>query len=60
MHKLPAPVQEKERLHWIDAAGGFNIFGILMVNIGVFSAPYFIYGGGEIIWNASVDRITQS
>jgi uncharacterized protein len=60
MHKLPAPIQERERLYWIDAARGFAIFGILMVNIGAFSAPYFIYGGGEITWNAPVDRITQA
>lgn len=60
MHKLPAPVQEKERLHWIDAARGFAIFGILIVNIGAFSAPYFIYGGEEITWNAPVDRMTQA
>ncbi|WP_200411563.1 DUF418 domain-containing protein [Virgibacillus salexigens] len=54
------PVNEKDRLRWIDAARGFALFGILVVNIGAFSAPFFIYGGEGIVWNSSIDRLAQA
>ncbi|RDW19931.1 DUF418 domain-containing protein [Oceanobacillus chungangensis] len=54
-----SPVQESKRLVWIDAARGFAIFGIFIVNIGGFGAPYFIHGGGEDVWTSSIDRTTQ-
>ncbi|MFC2949953.1 DUF418 domain-containing protein [Virgibacillus sediminis] len=52
------PVKEANRLEWIDAARGFAIFGIFMVNIGTFSAPYFIYGGEREAWPSAVDQWT--
>ncbi|WP_338112781.1 DUF418 domain-containing protein [Oceanobacillus polygoni] len=55
-----APTKEKNRLVAIDAARGFAIFGIFIVNIGAFSAPYFIYGGATAAWNSTVDRYTQA
>ena len=48
-----SPVHESKRLIWIDAARGFAIFGIFFVNIGGFGAPYFIHGGGELVWTSS-------
>lgn len=54
-----SPTNESNRLVWIDAARGFAIFGIFIVNIGAFSAPYFMYGGAEVGWSSSVDRFTQ-
>ncbi|MFD1067884.1 DUF418 domain-containing protein [Oceanobacillus locisalsi] len=52
------PYQVNKRLEWIDAARGFAIFGIFMVNIGAFSAPYFLYGGAEDAWPAAMDQFS--
>lgn len=52
------PVSEKKRLVWIDAARGFAIFGIFIVNIGAFSAPFFRYGGGDLYWQQPIDTVT--
>ncbi|WP_245833060.1 DUF418 domain-containing protein [Oceanobacillus timonensis] len=52
------PYQVNKRLEWIDAARGFAIFGIFMVNIGAFSAPYFLYGGAEDAWPAALDQFS--
>ncbi|SIS47636.1 DUF418 domain-containing protein [Salimicrobium flavidum] len=41
------PIQEQERLEWIDTVRGLAIFGIFMVNVPAFNAPFFLYGGGE-------------
>ncbi|WP_174612757.1 DUF418 domain-containing protein [Virgibacillus ihumii] len=54
------PTKRSERLTWIDAARGFAIFGIFIVNIGAFSAPYFLYGGAEEAWTAPVDQFIQA
>ncbi|WP_087973329.1 DUF418 domain-containing protein [Oceanobacillus rekensis] len=53
------PAKESNRLVWIDAARGFAIFGIFIVNIGAFSAPYFMHGGAEDVWSSPVDRFSQ-
>ncbi|WP_010529904.1 DUF418 domain-containing protein [Lentibacillus jeotgali] len=53
------PLHKSERMVWIDAARGFAILGIFVVNIGAFSAPYFLYGGGEDAWPTAVDQATQ-
>lgn len=58
MHQRAQPVSEKKRLYWIDAARGFAVFGIFIVNIGAFSAPYFRYGGEDIYWQSPVDQVT--
>ncbi|WP_339228809.1 hypothetical protein NSQ77_03330 [Oceanobacillus sp. FSL K6-2867] len=55
-----APTKEKNRLAAIDAARGFAIFGIFIVNIGAFSAPDFIYGGATAAWNSTADRYVFS
>lgn len=53
------PIKENKRLLWIDAARGFAIFGIFMVNVGAFSAPYFMHGGEEGAWPGPVDHFVQ-
>ncbi|WP_404451706.1 DUF418 domain-containing protein [Virgibacillus necropolis] len=54
------PIRESKRLLWIDAARGFAIFGIFMVNVGAFSAPYFMHGGEAGAWPGTVDHFVQS
>ncbi len=53
------PVKEKDRIVWIDIVRGFAILGIFIVNIGAFSAPYFMYGGAEDAWNEPIDQFVQ-
>ncbi|OZU87966.1 hypothetical protein CIL03_14790 [Virgibacillus indicus] len=60
MNKNVSPIKQTNRLIWIDAARGFAVFGIFIVNIGAFSAPYFLYGGAEQAWSSSMDLITQA
>lgn len=57
--RIVSPLQESERLTWIDAARGFAILGIFVVNIGAFSAPYFMYGGEKDAWTSAIDQNTQ-
>ncbi|GIO21655.1 DUF418 domain-containing protein [Oceanobacillus sp. J11TS1] len=52
------PYQVNKRLEWIDAARGFAILGIFMVNIGAFSAPYFLYGGAEEAWTSTINQFS--
>mgnify|MGYP001226915514 CR=1 FL=1 len=52
-----SPLRESKRLVWIDAIRGFAIFGIFMVNIRAFSAPYFMYG--EVRDLAQLNRMMQ-
>lgn len=60
MRKIASPLASHKRLEWIDAARGFSIFGIFMVNVPAFHAPFFLYGGGELYWSSELDRIIQS
>src|SRR5699024_11562920 len=53
------PLQKSERMMWIDAARGFAILGIFVVNIGAFSAPYFLYGGEKDAWSQAIDQFTH-
>lgn len=53
------PVKEKNRIVWIDIVRGFAILGIFIVNIGAFSAPYFMYGGAKDAWNEQIDQFVQ-
>lgn len=53
------PIAEKQRLTWIDAARGFAILGIFMVNVPAFHAPYFLYGGATIFWPTKADQAIQ-
>ncbi|ASK60830.1 hypothetical protein CFK37_00715 [Virgibacillus phasianinus] len=53
------PIKENKRLVWIDAARGFAIFGIFMVNVGAFSAPYFIHGGEAEAWTGALNHFVQ-
>lgn len=53
------PVKEQNRIVWIDIVRGFAILGIFIVNIGAFSAPYFLYGGAENAWSEPVEQFIQ-
>nr|WP_256521747.1 DUF418 domain-containing protein [Halobacillus sp. A5] len=53
-------MQDTERLNWIDAARGLAIFGIFMVNVPAFNAPYFLYGGEEQFWPSDTSQIVQT
>src|SRR5699024_2526422 len=59
MKHSAVPIKEKNRLAWIDAARGFAILGIFIVNVGGFSAPYFLYGGAEEAWPSGVNQFVQ-
>ncbi len=54
------PLQDSKRLPWIDAARGIAIFGIFMVNMPAFNAPYFLYGGEEKYWPSETSNIIQT
>ncbi|WP_121615588.1 DUF418 domain-containing protein [Virgibacillus halodenitrificans] len=56
MGNIPSPIKGSNRLIWIDAARGFAIFGIFIVNIGAFGAPYFLYGGEGEVWSSNVNQ----
>ncbi|UOQ86544.1 DUF418 domain-containing protein [Gracilibacillus salinarum] len=53
------PLQDSNRLPWIDTARGFAIFGIFMVNLASFHAPYFMYGNGHNYWGTGEAGIWQ-
>ncbi|MCG5101995.1 DUF418 domain-containing protein [Oceanobacillus alkalisoli] len=55
-----APTKEQNRIEHIDIMRGFAIFGIFMVNIGAFSAPYFMHGGWEAVWDTPLERFIQA
>lgn len=52
------PTNENNRIHHIDMIRGFAILGIFMVNIGAFSAPYFLYGGADRVWDTTLEKFT--
>ncbi|WP_053220387.1 DUF418 domain-containing protein [Virgibacillus senegalensis] len=60
MNQSGFPLHDKDRLAWIDAARGFAILGIFMVNVPAFNAPFFLYGGAEEYWDNEVDHIVQT
>ncbi|WP_173916981.1 DUF418 domain-containing protein [Halobacillus sp. Marseille-Q1614] len=60
MTEKPTPLQEAERLNWIDAARGLAILGIFMVNMPAFNAPFFLYGGEDQYWTSASSQLVQS
>ncbi|MBM7571499.1 DUF418 domain-containing protein [Aquibacillus albus] len=60
MDQAGTPLSESQRLDWIDAARGFAILGIFMVNVPAFNAPFFLYGGEQDYWTNSIDHVTQN
>ncbi|GGM25172.1 hypothetical protein GCM10011351_08570 [Paraliobacillus quinghaiensis] len=60
MNSNATPLTEKKRLTWIDAARGFAIFGIFMVNVPAFNAPYFLYGGEEVFQSSTAGHVIQT
>lgn len=60
MEQQNGPVMVNQRLEWIDALRGFAIFGIFMVNLPAFNAPFFLYGGEKDYWTSPADHVTQA
>ncbi|SDL99076.1 DUF418 domain-containing protein [Sediminibacillus halophilus] len=60
MAKAGSPLNENQRLIWIDAARGLAILGIFMVNAPAFNAPFFLYGGAGDFWNNKLDHAVQA
>lgn len=60
MNNTISPLAENKRLEWIDAARGFAILGIFMVNVPAFNAPFFLYGGEGKYWSSPSDHVTQA
>lgn len=52
------PTDGKNRIEHIDIMRGFAILGIFIVNIGAFSAPYFLYGGNPESWETLLEQFT--
>ncbi|MFC7060827.1 DUF418 domain-containing protein [Halobacillus seohaensis] len=60
MKQQASPLQDSERLGWVDATRGLAILGIFMVNVPAFNAPYFLYGGEEIFWTSMTSQVIQT
>jgi len=54
-----APVSDRERIQVIDALRGFALLGILLVNMGLFSAPFIGWVIGVPRGEAPVDRAAE-
>ncbi|WP_347861204.1 DUF418 domain-containing protein [Salimicrobium sp. PL1-032A] len=54
------PIQGKERLEWVDSVRGLAIFGIFMVNVPAFNAPFFLYGGGEEYFPSATSDVVRA
>ena len=54
-----APVSERERIQVIDALRGFALLGILLVNMGLFSAPFIGFVMGIPRGETSLDRAAE-
>lgn len=50
-----APTLAGPRLHHVDALRGFALFGILIVNIGVFSSPFYGAGMADPNYSSALD-----
>ncbi len=51
------PVRPQERIETIDILRGFAVFGILMVNMQYFSAPFYLYIVDTPLFTSIPDRI---
>ncbi|QHT46005.1 DUF418 domain-containing protein [Bacillus sp. SB49] len=60
MKTTASPLHDTERLDWVDAARGLAIFGIFMVNVPAFNAPYFLYGGEAVYWSSTLSHSVQT
>ncbi|GGF15719.1 hypothetical protein GCM10010954_12950 [Halobacillus andaensis] len=60
MKQQGAPLQDRDRLSWIDAARGLAILGIFMVNVPAFNAPYFLYGGEDQFFPSETSQAVQT
>ncbi|QWF16454.1 DUF418 domain-containing protein [Lysobacter capsici] len=56
---MPSSSRDAQRIEHLDALRGFALFGILMVNIGVFASPWFGLGAPDPAFDAPSDRLTH-
>ncbi|KRB11358.1 DUF418 domain-containing protein [Lysobacter sp. Root690] len=56
---MPSSSRDAQRIEHLDALRGFALFGILIVNIGVFASPWFGLGAADPAFDAPSDRITH-
>ncbi|WP_434646734.1 DUF418 domain-containing protein [Achromobacter piechaudii] len=54
-----APTLAEPRLHHVDALRGFALFGILIVNIGVFSSPFYGAGMADPNYSSALDVVVR-
>ncbi|MFD4839829.1 DUF418 domain-containing protein [Achromobacter sp. NPDC058515] len=52
---MTAAIDARERLAQVDALRGFALFGILVVNIGVFSSPFYGAGVPDPVYSRPLD-----
>lgn len=57
--QAPEPVTAAERLQTLDGLRGFALFGILLVNMALFSWPIYQFALAEPIWTSGVDRFAD-
>lgn len=58
-HAMPSPSRDTQRIEHLDALRGFALFGILIVNIGVFASPWFGLGAADPAFDAPWDRLVH-
>lgn len=49
---MPSSSHDAQRIEHLDALRGVALFGILMVNIGVFASPWFGLGAADPAFDA--------
>jgi uncharacterized protein len=55
----PEPVTAIERIETLDVLRGFALFGILLVNMALFSWPVYQFALAEPVWTRGVDRFAD-
>jgi len=56
---MPSSSRDAQRIEHLDALRGFALFGILIVNIGVFASPWFGLGAADPAFDAPSDRLVH-
>ena len=51
------PIAADERITAVDVLRGFAVFGILLVNMAMFSTPLYVFFVDELWWTSTADRV---